>query len=208
MSTGGVDWTQWPPPTLQATMAVAIAVGTLYCYLGHRTLKFVIALTGFVLAGAVAAVLAAWLSHGNALIAAIGALVGGIAGLFALLFLYKVGVFAMGLLGAAVIAHNFLAARPEPFIPWVVLGIGCVGGLVAVALERPVMILATAALGAWMLVCGIAFFIVGPAILGAAQQPAEINDDHAVMIACWGVLTLAGVLAQFATRKRAIPKTA
>ena len=44
-------------------MAAAIAAGMLYCFLGYRLFKFVLVLTGFVLAGSVAGAVAGFLLH-------------------------------------------------------------------------------------------------------------------------------------------------
>ena len=111
-----------PVPTMIAVVAVAIAVGTLYCFLGYRTMKFVLALTGFVLAGAVAGALGAWLSQGQALIALAAAALGGIAGGMALLFLSRTGIFFMGLMAAALVAQALLSDRGEPWVMWAVIG--------------------------------------------------------------------------------------
>ncbi|MFO7776323.1 MAG: DUF4203 domain-containing protein, partial [Candidatus Hydrogenedentota bacterium] len=98
-----------PPETLNAIVAGAISVGTLYCFLGYRTLKIVIALLGFILAGSVAAALAAWISQGHTVATIAGGLAGGIAGAMALFFLYKAGVFLLGLLLGVFLVLNLLA---------------------------------------------------------------------------------------------------
>ena len=64
---------------LNATVALAVAAGTLYCFLGYRTLRFVLAMTGFLLAGMVAGMLAGWITQGHLISMGIAAaLVGAI----------------------------------------------------------------------------------------------------------------------------------
>lgn len=190
-----------PPLTENGAVAIAIFVGTLYCFLGYRTLRFVICLTGFILAGAMAAGLGAYFGHGNTWIALIAGIAGGLCGAATLLFVYKLGLFVLGLLATAVAAHIFLLGRPEPWIVFAVIGTGLVGGLLAVALERFIVVLATSAIGAWFTVCGLGYFLVGPKFLDIMQEPLEPGRDRAIVAACWATFAIAGTLAQFATNR-------
>jgi hypothetical protein len=123
----------------------------------------------------------------------------------ALFFLYKFGVFLIGLLGTALIVYTIMADSTNPYAIWIVLGCALAGGLIAVTLERFIMILATAAIGAWFVVCGIGFFLVGPSFLDILQQPVELGKDRQVLITCWAIVAVSGAVAQFATT-RARPK--
>lgn len=195
------ELSQMPETTINGAVAIAIAVGTLYCFLGYKTLRVVIGLTGFILAGAVAGVLVIWLFPEQVLVAAIAAFVGGFCGAMALFFLYKFGVFLVGFLGAALVAYTIMADSTSPYAIWIVLGCAAVGGLISVALEHSIMILATAALGAWIVVCGIGFFLVGPPFLDILQQPVDLGKDRQVLITCWAVVAVSGAIAQFATTR-------
>ena len=191
-----------PVTTLQGGVAVLIAVGTLYCFLGYRTLRFVLALTGFILAGSVAGAFTAWLSGNHLIASACAAAFGGLCGAMALAFLYRSGVFLLGVLGVFVVGMHLIQQRPEPWLPWAVVGAGIVGGLVALVAERFIMTLATAAIGAWFVVSGIAFFLIGPEYLEQAHQP-DLSDSQArIAFFVWCVLAVAGALAQFAAHKR------
>lgn len=191
-----------PPETLNAIVAGAISVGTLYCFLGYRTLKIVIALLGFILAGSVAAALAAWISQGHTVATIAGGLAGGIAGAMALFFLYKAGVFLLGLLLGVFLGLNLLAGVEQGWSTWVVLGVGLAGGILGLLLERPIVTLATAALGAWMVVSGLAFFILGPPLLRIVEPPLELTETEGVLIAGWFILAIGGAIMQFVTHKR------
>jgi len=190
------------PTQLNAVMAGAVAVGTLYCFLGYRTLKFVIALAGFALAGAVAAAIALWLTRGNQTAALIGLTLGGISGAYALFFLYKVGIFLMGLLGAWPIADHVFHTSDDAWGPLIVLGVCLIGGLMALILEKPVMIFATSILGSWMLaVCGVYFYAGGTNPIEPFREALRSEDQRFWVIAAWGTLAVFGLLSQFATNR-------
>ena len=197
--TSTFDVSDLTPQQINAIVAAAVGVGTLYCFLGYRTLRFVLGLTGFLIAGGVAATLVNWVTQGNQLAALIGLFLGGMCGAFALFFLYRAGVFILGMLGAALIAHNFLDARPETWIPLVVVGVAIVGGLIALLLERPVVLLATAAIGAWIVVSGVAYFMLGSTEVQDLSEIFESEDQRIIVMASWTVLTIGGVLSQIAT---------
>jgi hypothetical protein len=190
-----------PPLTENGAVAIAIFVGTLYCFLGYRTLKFIICMTGFLLAGGMAGVLGAYFGHGNPWAITIAGIVGGLCGAAALLFVYRLGLFMLGLFATALAAHMFLLGRPESWIMFAVLGAGVVGGLLAVALEKLIVILATSAIGAWFTVCGLGYFLVGPTFLDIMQEPLELGRDRMFVAGSWAVLAVAGALAQFATNR-------
>ncbi len=190
---------QLPAEQLPMLFAVAAGVGLLYCFAGYRLFKFILGLTGFLLAGAVAAALVGWLSLGNLVAMGGAALIGGLCGAFALFFLYKTGVFFLGFLGTLVVAYNMLGGRPEPWAPWAVLGAAFVGGLLAIGLERIVMTLATAAIGAWITTLAGALLVKG---VGFADQLAERDlseQGQWGLLAAWGGISLVGALFQFAT---------
>jgi len=199
------QWSDLSASGANAAVAAAVAVGTLYCFLGYRVLKFIIGLTGFILAAISAGVLAGWLSQGEPIVVAIGALLGGLAGALALFFLYHVGVFSLGLLGGLLIAFNVIADSPEPWAPWAILGAGAAGGLIALLIERPIITIATGALGAWMVVCGIAHLLLGPEFVNALRGPLHVGETRWFILVSWGVLAVAGIFAQFATYRK--PKT-
>ncbi|GMV90663.1 MAG: hypothetical protein AMXMBFR82_04410 [Candidatus Hydrogenedentota bacterium] len=196
------ELSQMPETTINGVVAIAIAVGTLYCFLGYKTLKVVIGLTGFILAGGVAGLLIVWLFPEQTAVAAIAGLVGGVCGAMALFFLYKFGVFLVGFLGSALVTYTVMADSTNPYAIWIVFGCALAGGLIAIALERGIMVLATAALGAWIVVCGIAFFLVGPSFLDILQQPVELGKDRQVLITCWALVAISGAVAQFATTRK------
>jgi hypothetical protein len=199
------DFETLPPQTVHALAALAVGIGVLYCFLGYRTLKAVLALTGFALAAAVAGALAAVISGNHVLAVGISALIGGLSGAMALLFIYRAGVFCVGLLGGLVASHSVLSGVDDTWAPWAILGAAVAGGVAALAVERLVLTAATAAVGAWLIVCGLAYFVIGPVVLEAVQNPEVLGDRGWTLFLSWGVLAVTGTFAQLAAQRRKKP---
>lgn len=187
---------------LNALVGAGISVGTLYCFLGYRTLKVLIGLTGFCIAGMTAATLASLVSEGEVSYMAFAGIIGGLFGAMALSFLYRTGVFFIGVLGAALIASNCLAAQGSSWVPLAVIGMGLVGGLVALLVERPVITVSSAAIGAWIVVSGVAYFMYDASWLQEWGRSFAEFKERNIVLACWAILAVAGTFMQIATRKR------
>ena len=84
-------------------------------------------------------------------------------------------------------------------------GSAVVGGLMALLSEKPVMKLATATLGAWLIVSGGAYFLSGSPEITDLTQAFTIKEERGLVLACWAVLSMAGFIAQWATRKKGAP---
>ena len=186
---------------INSMVGIAIAVGIFYCFLGYRVLKIAIGLTGFIIAGSVAVIMVGWISEYHLISMLIALLIGGISGAFALFFLYRTGVFSIGLLGAALVANNVLGDRPESWSALAVLGFGFLGGLVALIIERPVMMAATSAIGAWMIVSGGLFYLYGPTEISSFREVFNVETERHIELASWAVLASVGFLVQVTSNK-------
>jgi hypothetical protein len=204
-----------PPEQAMLLLALMTGAGVLYCFLGYRLLKLVIGLTGFLLAGSTAAFIVGVLSYGHLMGMGAGLLIGGICGAMALFFLYKTGVFCLGTLGATLVAYNVLQGREEAWILWAVAGLGLVGGFLALLIERPVMTLATAAIGAMLLTQSALAFArdqgwleripAGTAQLGEALPPLPYLSWG--VFATWALLAGLGAYVQFTSGRAKAPGT-
>lgn len=212
-----LDWRleDVPPEHAVLVLGAGAVVGALYCFLGYRLLKFILGLTGFLLAGLTAAVIVGFLSYGNLWGMGIALVLGGICGAMALFFLYKTGIFCVGMLGAVLVAYSVLQSRPEPWILWAVAGLGLVGGLLAILIERPMMTLATAAIGAMMMTqSGLVVAREQGWLERLTEQTADATERLPELpyltygvLGVWGVLSLMGALFQFRIgRKRNAPQ--
>lgn len=206
-----------PPENAVLVLGILAGVGALYCFFGYRLLKLILGLTGFLLAGSTAAVIVGFLSYGNVPAMAIAVFIGGFCGAMALFFLYKTGIFCVGMLGAVVVAYQLLQGRPEPWILWAVAGLGLVGGFMAILIERPIMTLATAAIGALMMTqVGLTVARDQGLLEKFTEQTAEAGERLPDlpwltygMLAAWGILALFGALFQFRLgKKKRIPSHA
>lgn len=147
-----------PDPELYPWLsAAALAWGLLDCFCGYKVFKVTVALIGALLGGLFghAAGLALGFGAGGALGAAIlGALLGG--GLAFLCFLAAVFLAGFGFgaaLGLLLLAnyHHVVALAAGILL-------GLIGGYAAVKLQRPLLILSTALLGAFRAVLALGYF--------------------------------------------------
>ncbi len=67
-----------------------------------------------------------------------------------------------------------------------------------------VILLTTAALGAWMVVSGVAYFIVGSGEQEGLTELLQSEDQRTIVIASWAVLAVAGALSQVATTQKKV----
>lgn len=192
-----------PTTASTAVLVVAILVGLLYCFVGYRIFRILLALTGFILAGSAAAIPVAWLTQGRLAYIAAAMVLGGIAGAYALYALYRAGVFILGLLGAALVAYISLDSRTEPWVIWAILGAAASGGLAALWLERHVMTFATAAIGAYAVCSAAVLLLIQAGFKTTFEDPAYRSEVAVGMFACWAALTLIGALVQIVTFKPA-----
>ena len=140
-----------------------------------------------------AALLGAWLSGGQALAVVIMGTIGGIAGIMALFAAYKMGFFALGVLGGVAVAHHVLVGQTQEWVLPAIAGAGLLGGLVALFAEKPMMIWATASVGAWIIVqVGLLY----AASAGGAEVLRMANTYPWAVPACWGTLAVSGMLLQ------------
>lgn len=186
-------------------LAGGILAGVMYCFLGYRLIRVLIALTGFVLAALPAVVVAAWLSQAHPVAMAVAGFIGGLAGAAFMTFVYRAGIFCLGFLGTALIAHHLLTATELSWAPWAVLGLGVAGGLLALLIERPVITVATAAVGAWVILISAALLLMKSDLAETTTAQELTSNASLTIVAAWTVLAVAGTLAQFATYRRPNP---
>ena len=137
--------------------AVLLAGGLLACFFGYRLFKVVLGVFGFII-GALAA--SSVFGAGDTTPMVIAAIVGGIAGAALLMAAYFVGVALVGAaLGALLVNVIWTQIEGDPH-PAVVILFSVAGAVVATWLQRYVIILATAFMGAWTMLLG------GMAVMG------------------------------------------
>jgi hypothetical protein len=165
-----------PDSTLLIIAFAFLAVGALFCFVGYYFFKYLLGLGGFLTAGVIGLAAAhyyfpSWPEIGQFAVAAAAGTLGAI--IFYFLFFY----FGFVVFGAVAVMWVTLLLVPEQwglYRTLLTLGAGFTGGLMAVMLRRPLIILATAAIGAISLVAGIGHFQGWPLSPSALMRPDSL----------------------------------
>jgi hypothetical protein len=186
---------------------IAIAFGLLNCFFGYRIFRILLGIYGFVVGAGVGLVVASNLAAGQTLWLAVGAVAGGILGAILLVVLYFVGVFVVGAYGGVLLA-NAIGAVTGFAIPTVVVIIfAVVVGILALILQRAVLVLLTAFAGSWAAVSGGAMLVAGRSLpaFSVVIKPStweEANLPTLAILISWLVVGIAGAIVQFSITRR------
>jgi len=182
-------------------LGVLFLSGLLYCFIGYRVFKLMLVLTGFLLAGGVSAAIVSVGFPGDLLVPAVVGVICGMLGAGVLLFLYRLGVFIVGAAFGSLVAFQVLQTAGPTWAGAAIVLSGLLAGGLALFLERPVLSFAMAVIGAWLMVATSAVFVYGDANLKLNTE--EISPPTAwVLLLCWLVLTVFGLLTQYAKPKK------
>jgi len=194
------------PAFLQTPAAAILLIGGLLaCFAGYRIFRVVLGIYGFIL-GALLATSIVGTEHTMWTIVAV--LGGGLAGALLLIAAYFIGVALIGAgLGAMTANLIWAGIGGEPHV-LVVIVLAIAGALAALALQRYVIVVATAFGGAQTLVVGVAALMGDRAAAEAAARTVysvyPLNPMPGTMFDLAAALALgvAGVLVQlFVTSK-------
>ncbi|HXW04287.1 MAG TPA: DUF4203 domain-containing protein [Vicinamibacterales bacterium] len=195
------------PASLQTPAAVILLVGGLLsCFAGYRIFRVVLGIYGFIL-GALAA--SSVMGTEQTVWMVVAAVVGGLVGALILIGAYFVGVALIGAgIGALVVNVVWAALEREPHVAVVIL-FAVAGALGALALQRYVIIVATAFGGAWTALLG-ALTLAGDRV--AAEAAAKSNvwlaypmnpaPGQQWVLVVWLALGAAGVIVQLSVTAR------
>jgi Domain of unknown function (DUF4203) len=193
-----------PAPFQVPAAFLLLGAGLLACFVGHRLFRLVLGIYGFV-TGALITITV--MGPADTPSTALAMLAGGLAGALILILAYFVGVALLGAALGAIVVHLIwaeLAREPHPLV--VIVGT-VAGALSAMALQRYVIIFATAFGGAWTALVG--------ALAIATNRSAESADAWALyplrpppgaewMWVGWLVLGAVGAIVQLMMRPRAL----
>lgn len=190
------------PAAYQVPAAVLLlGGGLLACFVGQRLFRVVLGIYGFVMGALIAATVVGPSASGPPILAMLG---GGVAGALVLILAYFVGVALVGAALGAVIVHLVaaqLAREPNPVV--VILGT-VAGAVAAMALQKYVIIVATAFGGAWTALIG-AISVVGNRAAqvtdGWVLYPLRVPTGHEWMWIGWIVLGGIGAAFQFSSQR-------
>ncbi len=199
----------WSPVV---TAAISIFFGLLWCFFGYRIFRpllvTTIGLFGGLIGASCAAVasasIIAWIIGGL-----IGALVGGVCGY---VFVY-VSVFLLGMnfaTGGAFLLFTTVGKMPQNSALFAALVVGAAGGLIALLMMRPLLIIYTALTGALWVVASVVDLIIGtPSSVGPQQWNLfySLNVEPFVrrywpiLAGCVLLLAIFGAAYQFVTER-------
>ena len=196
------------PTTYQLpVLALLILGGAIAWAAGYRLFRFVLTLFGFYI-GALAAT--SVLGSGDRTLLVFAALGGGAVGAVIMFFGYFVGVALVGAGIGALTVHliwSQLGSEPHAFA---VILAAVAGAASAMALQRYVIIIATAFAGGWTMLW--AAMNLADSTGAVAQRPPvwmvyplDLSPGRRWIVAAWAAIGLLGVLAQlrFTARARA-----
>ena len=197
------------PATLEFPAAIVLVIGgAVACFAGYRLFRVVLAIYGFILGALLASSVMGISNHAGMIVAAI---VGGVIGALLFTFAYYV---CIGLIGAAMgtlLLHIIwdYAKHTEPTTIAVIIA-SVAGAVIAMALQRYVIIVSTSFSGAWTIIVG------GLALTGnrEAERAAAAGNVWILypftpatgrwVVVLWFVLALMGLAVQtgFTGRKK------
>lgn len=190
------------PGSFQVPAALILLVGGLCsCFAGYRIFRWVLAFFGFVFG---ALFVGAAMGSDQTLWMIAAWLIGGLIGAVILFAAYFVGVALIGAgIGAGAAMVLWAAVNREPGI-WPVIILAVIGAIGTLAVQRHVIIVATAFAGAQTAVVGAAELIGGRSLETATRQmvhvyPLDPVPNTRLDLIAFVVIGLAGLVIQLRT---------
>ena len=190
------------PASFQLPAAIVLLVGGLIsCFAGYRVFRVVLGIYGFILGALLTS--GAMGTDGIWMIGA--ALVGGVVGALILIAAYFVGVALLGAgIGALATSLIWASLGREPSA-LIVIVFAIAGALAALALQRYVIIGATAFGGAWTIIVGAVALSGSKVAVDAAARnnvwlayPMNPAPGQYWVLLVWIALGISGVFTQLA----------
>lgn len=187
------------------THLAMIAVGLASCFAGYRIFRILTGAFGALAGLAAGVTLAERFGVIDPLASLAIGLVCGLIGFCLAYFLIRVGLFAMGAYGGALLGMTLYSTIGQgPLLLWV-WGFAFVSGILLVILNRPLIVAATALNGAMSLVLGILYFTHGFSYEQYVEDPevaALYVQAHPLYFYGGFALAILGAVAQIQARRR------
>jgi uncharacterized protein DUF4203 len=183
------------------TAGVAIVVGILICFWGYRMLKVTLGIMGAIVGASGGWALGLSWASGSTGIALACAVLGAVIGALLCIWLFFFGIFLLGASAGTAIAtavFNGMGRQPEPFV---VLIVAVVFGVIAILLQKFMIVISTAFSGSYLLAAGILQLLTGtPNATPLWVDPLQRGPTGALGAAAlifWIVVGLTGAASQF-----------
>ncbi|HWH71451.1 MAG TPA: DUF4203 domain-containing protein [Candidatus Sulfotelmatobacter sp.] len=190
----------------QLAAPLAVAVGILICFWGYRILKLSLGIIGFI-AGAVGGwqIGLSLVPSSNA-IALVCAILGALVGAVLCVWLFFLGIFLLGASAGTITASALFSTAGHQPHPILLLACAIAFGIVALLIQKLMIIVSTTFSGAYLITAGILHLLTG----GQNSLPLWFDYSHSssagllgfVVLGCWLVLGLAGVGFQYRGSRR------
>ena len=181
------------PLTLNLFSIIAVLFGLLICFFGYRILRLVLAVAGFIIGASFVAGVGFTLTEGNEiLVILIAGIAGGIIAAVILLFLYSTGIFLLGALFGVVIFSGLSVIVDINLDPLLYIVPAILGVILALFLQKFMIILITSLIGAWIAVISTLYFIdnnfnpLNPEFINNISE-IETYRIALSLIALWGL---------------------
>jgi hypothetical protein len=187
-----------------ATVLVAIAAGILICFWGYRMLKLTLGIMGAIVGASGGWALGLSLAPGNTVIALVCAVLGAVVGAGLCIWLFFVGIFLLGASAGTALAaalFNGLGQQPQPLV---VLILAVVFGVIAILVQKFMIVISTAFTGSYLFVAAALQLMTGGAVplwVDPLQRPASGVLGPGALIA-WIVVGVIGTAIQFRDGRR------
>jgi Domain of unknown function (DUF4203) len=194
------------PHAYELPFAILLVLsGALACFAGYRFFRVVLGTYGFLFGAMIGSSI---MGVSNTVGMMVAALVGGIAGAVILIVAYFVGVALLGAGLGTLAAHSSWTALQQGDPPWqLVILASVIGAIVAIILQRYVIIVGTAFGGAWTLLVGAVAIANRGALRAASPSDAWIlypltpAPGERWIYIVWVVLGLVGTAVQLWRKK-------
>ena len=182
-----------------------ICFGAVYCFFGYRFLKLLLAVGGVVAGVALANLIASAYFQGNVVVFLIIALLTSLIAGVIVRFVFNLAIWCVGFVFGTCLAPLIvpLLADPESLSGAVIAVLfATVTGLLAVVMQRPLLIIVTATIGSFVVMTAIQMIDARDHLFNAEELASAYAD--AVDRTWWGIMLLAvaGIICQFQTKKR------
>ena len=190
----------------QITVPLAVAVGILICFWGYRLLKVTFGAMGFIVGATGGWAVGLSLAPGNNGIALACAAIGGVIGAGLCIWLFFLGIFLLGASAGAIVATVLFSAAGNQPQQILVLVFAIVFGVIALVMQKLMIIVSTAFSGSYLVTAGLFHFLTGAQDSSAPWfdhlQPGSTGILGYVALVFWLVLGLAGGSCQYGGRRR------
>jgi len=192
--------------TTQITAPFAIAVGLFICVWGYRILKLTLGIMGFASGAVAGAAISGSVAPGANGIALVCAIIGGILGAVLCVWLYFFGIFLLGASLAPAVAAAVYGGTGHQIPPLALVLCAVVFGLLALVMQKFVIIFSTAFTGSYLITAGVLH------VMRLGNSGFPLWFDHSGpgpnrmvsygAMAFWIIIGLFGLRVQYGTTRK------